>query len=108
MPSPPAVATSGGTTTTTPSDTERAAATDQSMARRPASTTYCLGPPKRVPAPPATTTVQTGAGATELDIGSERTQHDRRAGIPAASGAASGDLWHRFRSEEHTSELQSL
>ncbi len=56
---PSRVASACGTTTTTPSPAVRAAATAQSSTLRVPSNSYCLGPPKRVPEPPATTTVQT-------------------------------------------------
>ena len=68
---------SGGTTTTTPSSAPaavaRAAASDQSRTGRPASSSYCLGRPNRLPDPAATTITHTdgmtGAEATGRRIG---------------------------------------
>ena len=80
-----------GTTTTTPSLTWVATATLRSTTRRPANSKYCLAPPKRVPEPAATITVQT-EGRVAIAAGSLRTQEldDPSPGVGGIGRAVGG------------------
>ncbi|MDQ4069044.1 MAG: NTP transferase domain-containing protein, partial [Actinomycetota bacterium] len=67
----------GGTASTIPSATDDAASTAQSTTRRSPSCSYCLRPPKRLPAPAATTTAQTFTGTRRWSVPARRSLRQR-------------------------------